>query len=197
MVFVSQDQKTAGSESATAAMAAGSLEGAPAPGMQASASPVEGAQHLSKDARQQLVEGERQFSLGLMRMLSVLARSSLYRHYTLADLEWLVIPPLRLGQCAILKADTPGLHVAAAIALWASVSPEVDLRLSQNLAGPIKLRPDEWRSGETLWLIDVVGSPSAATQLLSRLQSNAFKDRQVKVRRRNASGQVEIGFLHT
>ena len=43
------------------------------------------------------------------------------------------------------------------MALWANLSPEVDARLTQNLAAPIKLRPDEWRSGPILWLVDIIG----------------------------------------
>ena len=152
-------------------------------------------QLLSEEARQKFAEGEKQFALSLMRVISVLSRSSHYRHYTISDLEWLVLPPLRLGQCAILHAETPGLPVAAAVALWASVSPEVDLKLSQNLAVPIRLRPDEWRSGDILWLVDVIGSPDAGAQLLTRLQNDAFKGRQVKVRRRGVDGHAEISFV--
>lgn len=100
--------------------------------------------------RLKLAENEAQFALNFMRIISLFVRSPSYKHYALSDLEWLVIPPLRLGQCGILNAETRGLPVAAAVALWASVSPEVDHGLSQNLSVPIRLRPDEWRSGEIL-----------------------------------------------
>jgi cytolysin-activating lysine-acyltransferase len=160
-----------------------------------SAGPAAERQPLGEEARRKLAEGEQQFALGLMRVIWVLSRSSHYRHYTISDLEWLAIPPLRLGQCAILHAQTPGLPVATAVALWASVSPEVDERLSREVSAPIKLRPDEWRSGDILWLVDVIGAPDAVRQLLTRLQSEAFKDRPVKVRRRGVDGQVEVSFI--
>lgn len=152
-------------------------------------------QHLSEEARQQLTEGEKQFALGLMRVISVLAQSSRYRHYTISDLEWLILPPLQLGQCAILHAETPGLPVATAVALWANVSTDVDLRFSQNLTSPIRLRPDEWRSGENLWLIDVIGPKDAVSMLLRRLQTDAFKHRRPKIKRLNADGQAEVALL--
>ena len=152
-------------------------------------------QKLNEEARQKLAEGEMQFALNFMRVVSVLVRSPRYKHYALSDLEWLVIPPLRTGQCAILNVETPGLPVAAAVALWASVSPEVDARLSQDLSAPIRLRPDEWRSGEILWLVDVVGMPEAVSQLLNRLKSERFNERSVKLRRMNAGGQIIVAEL--
>lgn len=194
-----------GSGELSAAVEAASAESAPdnpAPAMTAladsSAKPdaaSQAPQKLSEEARQKLAEGETQFALNLMRVISVLVRSPCYKHYALSDLEWLVVPPLRTGQCAILNAETPGLPVAAAVALWASVSAEVDARLSQDLQAPIRLRPDEWRSGEILWLVDVVGSAEAVWQLLERLKSNLFKNRQVKLRRANATGQVVVAEL--
>ncbi|MEO1205118.1 MAG: toxin-activating lysine-acyltransferase [Pseudomonadota bacterium] len=41
---------------------------------------------------------------------------------------------------------------------WARVSTDVDTRMSE-IAGkqPLRLRPDEWTSGEIYWLIDAVG----------------------------------------
>ena len=140
---------------------------------------------VSEEMRQKLAASEMQFALTFTRVVSVLLRSSHYKHYTLSDLEWLVMPPILTRQCAVLHAEAGGLPVPVAVALWASVSPEVDGRLSQNVARPIRLRPDEWRSGEILWLIDVVGSAEASRQLLSRLQQEVFKGRQVKLRQKN------------
>ena len=51
-----------------------------------------------------------------------------------------------------------------------------------------------WRSGEILWLIDVVGEASAVQALVQQLSQTAFSGRQVKVRRAGAGG-VEVGVL--
>jgi hypothetical protein len=37
----------------------------------------------------------------------------------------------------------------------------VDKRLSENLTAPIRLRPDEWKSGDILWLVDAIGDGAA------------------------------------
>src|SRR5262249_22444101 len=118
-------------------------------------------------------------SLAFAQIVSVLARSPSHKFFTLADLEWLVIPPLTTNQFAVaeakLQADGPSFPVA--IALWASVAPEVDKRLSENLNAPIRLRPDEWRSGEILWLVDAIGDARVLPGFLQRLRATVWKDR--------------------
>ena len=57
-------------------------------------------------------------SLAFAQIISVLMRSPIYKHYTLADLEWLVLPPLLTGQFSLAEAKTqmdgPGVAVAIA-----------------------------------------------------------------------------------
>jgi cytolysin-activating lysine-acyltransferase len=136
------------------------------------------------------------FAVTFTRIVSVLMRSIHYKHYSLSDLEWLVLPPLLAGQYAILDAKVNDRPVPVALALWASVSEEVDRRLSENLTAPAKLRPDEWRSGEILWLIDAVGDVKALPHLLRELQETAFKGRDVKVRRLGPDGCACVGLLN-
>ena len=69
------------------------------------------------------------------------------------------------------------------------------VRISRDLQAPIRLRPDEWHSGEILWLVDVVGMPEAVRQLLERLKDDRFKDHPVKLRRMGDAGQVLVTSL--
>jgi cytolysin-activating lysine-acyltransferase len=71
----------------------------------------------------------------------LLSRSPKHRHRTLADLEWLVMPPLLLRQFKLYYAGKQPV----AVELFAKVSPEVARRLD---AGDEKLAPQEWRSGD-------------------------------------------------
>ena len=66
-------------------------------------------------------------------------RSGHFAQYTLADLTWLVAAPLTAGTFAIINAqDTEtGATMPAAVALWATVSPAVDRRLTAAIAEPI------------------------------------------------------------
>jgi hemolysin-activating ACP:hemolysin acyltransferase len=133
-------------------------------------------------------------SLSFAQIVTVLMRSPHYRHYTLGDLEWLVIPPLVTGQCIVANTSLKqnGVTVPVAVAFWASVSPDVDKKLSENLHLPIRLRPDEWRSGDVLWLIDAVGDSRAVPQLLKQLVATRFKGREVKFRVPGENGKVTV-----
>lgn len=119
---------------------------------------------------------EMRFAVTFTRIVSILSRSPHYKHYALSDLEWLVMPPILTGQCAIMEARIGGKPAPVAVALWASVSEDVDKRLSANLTMPYRLRPDEWRSGEVLWLIDAIGEPKAVYHLLSQVRETSFTD---------------------
>lgn len=133
-------------------------------------------------------------------IIALLMRSPHYRQYSLADLEWLLIPPLMTNQFLVVEAQlkapdvkgdgqennlksgelepaevpskpaTMGARVPVGMALWAKVSPKVDEKLSSNLDTPIKLRPDDWRSGEINWLIEIVGDQKIMQSLYAKLK---------------------------
>ena len=85
-----------------------------------------------------------------------------YRSQTLADLQHLVLEPLIRDRIAIAyspdKEKTTATDVAG-MAIWASVSEEVDGRIREQIkAGtfPVRLKPEDWASGEINWLLDVI-----------------------------------------
>ncbi len=136
-------------------------------------------------------------SLAFAQIVSVLMRSPHYKHYSLTDLEWLVLPPLLTGQFSVAEAGPKegGLRFPVAVALWASVSPEVDKRLSENLTAPIRLRPDEWKSGDILWLVDAVGDARVVGPLLNQLNGSAWQHRKIKARIVGEDGKPRIQSL--
>lgn len=89
-----------------------------------------------------------------------------YRNQTLADLQHLVLDPLVRDRIAVAyQGDREKNELAdvAGFAIWASVSAEADQRIREQIrAGtyPIRLRPEDWNSGEINWLIDVI-APNA------------------------------------
>lgn len=138
-----------------------------------------------------------QLSSAFAQVVSILMRSPRHKHFSLADLEWLVVPPLLTGQCRIgeVRLDKDGLAVPAGVVLWASVSHEVDKRLATNLDAPIRLRPDEWKSGDNLWLIDVAGDMRVISAMVKHLCESVLKGRNVKARRRNKEGKPTVELL--
>ncbi len=84
-----------------------------------------------------------------------------YRHQTLADLQHLVLEPLMRDRVAIAQraSDQPVAEDIAGVAIWASVSEECDARIRDQIKGgtwPLRLKADDWNSGQINWLIDVI-----------------------------------------
>jgi hemolysin-activating ACP:hemolysin acyltransferase len=70
-------------------------------------------------------------SAAVGEIISVFARCEPYNQMRLADLEWMVFPAVANRQFAILRGAGPErVLTPAALALWADVSPSVDLRLT-------------------------------------------------------------------
>lgn len=85
-----------------------------------------------------------------------------YRHQSIADLQHLVLEPLVRDRIALAypgdAADADPSELAG-MAIWASVSEEVDAKIREQIGAriwPIRLKPDEWNSGTNNWLLDVI-----------------------------------------
>lgn len=91
-----------------------------------------------------------------------------YRHQSISDLQHLVLEPLIRDRVAIahLAQSDPEISDIAGLAIWASVSEEVDAQIREQVrAGvfPIRLKPDDWTSGSINWLLDVIAPDSRST----------------------------------
>lgn len=85
-----------------------------------------------------------------------------YRHLPLSELSHVLMEPLIRDRVALAsgKSDNDnGVNAATGIAIWASVSKEVDAKIREQVkAGvfPVRLQAEEWTSGEINWLLDVI-----------------------------------------
>lgn len=127
-------------------------------------------------------------------MVSLLMRSTHYKHYSLAELEWLLLPPLMHNQFLVVEARSKenGASVPVGLALWAQVSEDVNKRLSENLDRPIKLRPDEWQSGEIYWLVDMMGEDKMKQSMFQKIKSELPEKSALKFRAMDDKGQVIV-----
>ena len=115
-------------------------------------------------------------------MSPLLTKSPAHKHFSLADLEWLLLPPVALNQFALADTKLPnGGSVLAGFVLWARVAPDVDARLTQNQRYPVRLHPNEWRSGDILWIVDAVGNPKMVQNIIAELAKSTFAGKQFKV----------------
>ena len=146
----------------------------------------------------------------LRPIVAVLMLDANFRSLTLADLEWLVLPPVMVGQFGLAHApmapsqakSNPGAKtqegstmVPVAVALWARVSDNIDKALSANLDKPLRLKAGDWVSGNNLWLMAVAGDRRAVTKFLDQLSERDFKGQVVKMRVRGQDGKAVIKTL--
>jgi hemolysin-activating ACP:hemolysin acyltransferase len=115
-----------------------------------------------------------------------------HQNLKLADLSWLVLPALQTRQALIAVARNKGQARSTGAVLWALVSAEVDRRLSAQLDQPLRLQPQEWTSGDILWIVVGVGDPKVVEGLMRKLSEGPFKGRTIKMRGRGADGKMKI-----
>ena len=140
------------------------------------------------------------------QIVGVLMRDKHFRSATLADLEWLVIPPLLARQFGVAHAAvsdpaTGGKAAPAAagqrlmpvaVALWARVSDRLDKALCDTSTEPPRLRAADWTSGDNIWIMAAAGDHRAIPTFLGQLAAKDFKGRQARMRVRGSDGTVSI-----
>lgn len=108
--------------------------------------------------------------------VSIFMQSPQHRHLLLSDLEWRVIPPIALQQYRLVQHK----GAPAGFISWALVDEKTEQRLQQP---DFRLRLQDWKSGERVWIIDVVAPATQAPALIEKVKAELFKDREVKVRK--------------
>lgn len=123
----------------------------------------------------------------------LMSQSPTHKFLPLSDLEWLLMPPIILGQYKIFR-DPDKKPVGAA--LWGYLNEDAEKRL--KAAG--KLAPQDWGNnakldqkrglvaseGGTLWLVELITpfhskENKHREQVLTDLMNTAFKGKQVKM----------------
>lgn len=127
----------------------------------------------------------------------VFSRSPAHKHYSLADIEWMIMPAVSHGQFYVAEAmnKESGFRTPIAVVTWALVSEEVDQRLSADFSHRIRLRPDEWKSGDIAWIVDLAGAPVGIRHALQWMKAGPFKDKDAKLVVRDAQGAARVETL--
>jgi cytolysin-activating lysine-acyltransferase len=165
-----------------------------------------------RDARQL------RFGQSFAQVVAVLMRDRNFRQMRLADLEWLVLPPIMAGQFRLAQMPAPpqpgargsapagaqgakgadaGVLVPVAAALWARVSATIDKQLSEGLDKVVRLGPADWASGDNVWLMAVGGDQRVLPKFIDQLAKTEFKGQRVKMRVRGPDNTVVVRTLGT
>jgi cytolysin-activating lysine-acyltransferase len=104
----------------------------------------------------------------------LMSQSPLHKQLFISDLEWLVMTPMLLQQFRLFYDQSKPVGVV----LWASVSEEVEARLA---AGNARMRPQDWKSGDRLWVVEVIAPFGKGEEMVRDLKAKAFPERLMKV----------------
>jgi hemolysin-activating ACP:hemolysin acyltransferase len=150
---------------------------------------------LSEDDQERLAAASSALMTSYGEIMSVLMRSPRHASQRLADLEWLVSGAILTGQYSLARIQAPGIGLAVPVGaiFWASVSGDVDRRLSANPSLPAKLEIAEWISGTNLWVVESIGDPTVIRDLLLAAADQQWGRRPAKIRARDQTGSFVVG----
>lgn len=114
-------------------------------------------------------------TLGAIVLLA--SRSQSHKFLFMSDLEWLVMPAIAQKQFMLFRNPK---NEPVAFVSWAKVSVDVEKRL---LSGQTKLQPQDWNSGDKLYVMDVVSPFAQGKEVLNQLQQNQLKGQDVNILR--------------
>ncbi len=118
----------------------------------------------------------------------LMTQSKGHRNFFVSDLEWLAMPPLLHRQFRIF----PGKDQPLGVALWATVSDDVATRLS---SGQTRLAPADWKSGENIWLVELIAPFGHQDKMLADLQQTVFAGKQVSMHMTGQDGKRTVTTL--
>lgn len=109
-----------------------------------------------------------------------------YRTQNIGDLQHLVLDPLVRDRVAIAypQGGKLGQSDISGLAIWASVSEEVDVKIREQIAAgvfPVRLKSEDWSSGSINWLLDVIASDQKATTSVLANFKQVVKDGDLRL----------------
>lgn len=129
----------------------------------------------------------------LGKLIRLMSLAPEFRKMSLGEIDAMITPAITMGQVLIAETqaqDGKAAPAPAAFALWASVSPEIDQRLSTELDQPWGLAAPDWKSGDIPWLILAVGDERVVSALLNAFITQTLGGKELKMRGRDASGKM-------
>lgn len=115
----------------------------------------------------------------------LMTQSKTHRNFFISDLEWMVMPPVLLKQFRLFPGKTQPLGCA----LWAKLSAEVEQRLE---AGVARLAPQDWNSGDRLWLVELLAPFGHQEKMIEDLKTTIFAGQQFKMHSVTADGKRKV-----
>ncbi|MCX7565701.1 toxin-activating lysine-acyltransferase [Sulfitobacter sp. F26169L] len=160
----------------------------PKPKQNGKTKPAAAPEMSEKDVADKIATLRSQVRESFGKVVMAMMTQPRYKHQSLADLTHLVLEPLTMDRIAMAygrNADEgAGAPDMAGLAIWASVSEEVDVKIREQIrAGvfPIRLKPNEWTSGTINWLFDVIALDQKTTGQVIANFRQVVKDGELRL----------------
>lgn len=114
--------------------------------------------------------------------LWLMCQSAAHKHLFLADLDWMLVPPVALHQFRLWRRN----NLPVTFASWAFLSREAEERVRIDIRN---LREDDWNSGDQAWLIDLVAPFGGGEEAVRELKEKILVGRSVKTLRPAPGGK--------
>ena len=122
----------------------------------------------------------------LCGVVGLMARSSIHRGWSVADIERLIVPPLKARQAVIVEERG---HIVG----FGSVALLTDEAQQGYREGTRRIRPSDWSAGGHIWLVDVIAPYGHASQVTRALRldfcERGFGGQYVNFRRNKGTGE--------
>jgi cytolysin-activating lysine-acyltransferase len=118
----------------------------------------------------------------------LMSQSPLHKQFFISDLDWFVMTPVMLQQFRLFYDETKPIGVV----FWAYASQDVAQMLA---AGTTKLGPQDWKSGDELWVVEAVAPFGGADVMVADLKQRVFPTREMRFVAIGAGGVREVKVL--
>ncbi len=105
--------------------------------------------------------------------VALLVASPKHRDLSISDLEWILIPAIALKQFRIFRKEG---RQPVGVALWGYLDAESEVRLEKTG----KLRPADWKSGDRLWLVELISPMGGSSAMLVNLKQTVFAGKKFR-----------------
>lgn len=97
-----------------------------------------------------------------------------YRHLFVTDVEWMIMPAVALNQFRVWRNQ----NMPVVFATWAFLGPRQEERMRE---GVTRLAPTDWKSGDQLWLVDLIAPFGGRDEAIQDLKKSIFPNQTIKV----------------
>lgn len=117
-----------------------------------------------------------------------MSQSPLHKPFFISDLEWFVMPPILHKQFRLFYAKNKPVGVV----MWACVNDEMAKHLAEKTS---KLRPQDWKSGEQLRVVEAFAPFGGPDEMIKNLKAQVFSDKELRYLAMTADGKKEVKVL--